>query len=251
MGIKSYQVIRALWGNNRQVLKEIPFQPLFNDVVFVWGLDNYYYLSSLNYKCVLMSDDDQSSLPADKMYFLKPQAWVKGCEMFGSVLFLDWDISVTKSIDDYFWQSFDGKEFCAPLYAYPSGIEKQKHTFKDDVKVWVDLLGEYLYDYSWEWSELRVLPNAGLVFIRSIDTANKIVGIINEFCLKGLTEEFGLFKLANCTLNEYISKFEPSVVCGRPDHKIFKLGNFEGNIYKQLNDFIKTKVAKREYLIHF
>jgi len=235
------KIVRAFWGDYSKRVDEIPLTPLFDETVFVWGDKNYEYLTSLGYKCEKMSSDDMRHYSVDEMFFLKPLAWKKACEMFGSILFLDWDVYIVKPLDNDFWNDFDEKKFSAPIYSYPKGIENE---------VWAEVLKKYLNKYSWEWDQFLVLPNAGLVYLDGIDTANQIVNIIENDKLKGLTEEFALYKLANCDLKTYLNLYEPKVINGRPDFHYFDIGKFKGYFSKKLNKYTGTQVKKDIYLIH-
>ena len=78
------KLVRALWGNRKDIRNEIPIKPQHDEVVYVWGMDNLKYLQLLGYK------------------------------EFGKILFLDWDCIQTNSIN--------GLEFNSPsmpLYSYP------------------------------------------------------------------------------------------------------------------------------------
>ena len=51
------RVVRALWGKLEWFKDEIPNKPLFNEVVVVWGEENFNYLKSLGYDCIFVSSD--------------------------------------------------------------------------------------------------------------------------------------------------------------------------------------------------
>lgn len=250
MDIEKLQIIRALWGKSSKIFEEIPQSPLFNEVVFVWGKTNYTRLKELGYDCILVSDDDMSSVKDIEMYYLKPISWKLGCEKFGRILFLDWDVKLNRQLDDTFWRSFDNAEFYAPVYAYPSLIENQIENVSKDVGKWLETITSFIYDFSWKYEDLRVLPNAGLVYISDISIAEKIINLIEEHNLKGLSEEFALYTLADCSLNDYINTYEPLGMFGRPSYNRFTLGKLNTNVASKLNSFVSSIKEKREYLIH-
>lgn len=253
MDTKKIQVVRALWGDCYSFQKEIPIKPLFDDIVIVWGGENNDFLKSLGYKTILVSNENQvSNFTTFEQFILKVDAWKQALEVFDKILFLDWDISIEKEIDEYFWTSFEGKKFLSPLYCYPNGIEFPN--LKEDnkeAKGWLDVFANYLYDYSWEFDDLRVLPNAGFVYLNGLDTVNELLKIIEENKIRGLIEEFALYQLANCSLLEYIQNFEPLVVYGRPSEEHFSLGEIHGYVFKKLNEFIESKITKTIYLKHY
>lgn len=251
MDTENIQVVRALWGNSSKLRDEIPSSPLFNEVVYVWGSDNAQYLLEHGYNVVEVSSDDQSSINDLDMYFLKARCWELATRQFQQILFLDWDISILKPLDELFWNSFKDRVFCAPLYAYPSNLSEQKSLVSKNIKNWINIIDEHLDQFSWSFKNLKVLPNAGLVYLSSNSVAKKVVDLIDQHNLKGLIEEFALFKLSNCTLEQYIVKHEPSSIFGRPDKECFTLGNISEYLSKDLNKYILKLTLKNVYLEHY
>jgi hypothetical protein len=48
------QIVRALWGNNFNIHKEVPKTPIFkNEIVLVWGIKNQAFLKNLGYSTIL------------------------------------------------------------------------------------------------------------------------------------------------------------------------------------------------------
>jgi hypothetical protein len=68
--------------------KEIPKVPLYNETVLTWGSDNTSYLSSLGYKCIEISPDNQlEKYNPFERFILKVQGWKYACEKFGNILY--------------------------------------------------------------------------------------------------------------------------------------------------------------------
>lgn len=246
------KVIRTMWGDYKHFVKEIPKLPRFNETVLTWGPDNTKYLTSLGYRCVEVSSDNHlSKYNPFERFILKVEGWVKACEMFGSILFLDWDIETLKYPDEKFWKSLEGKKFSAPVYAYPKGFETPDIVESREAQGWLDIFAQYLPDYSWKWDDLRILPNAGFVYLGGVETAKEILDICNKYELRGLIEEFALFKLANCSLEEYLHKYEPIVTQGRPDRHVHQIGSIKNHVSIKINDHVRKFVEKDLYFDHF
>jgi hypothetical protein len=101
------KIIRALWGDSLYILNEIPKTPIFeNELVFVWGKANYDFVKKLGYEALLISETKTQGETYDshlKHFGHKLQALKFADEMFGEYLFLDWDVTLVKQIDDEFY----------------------------------------------------------------------------------------------------------------------------------------------------
>ena len=53
------KLIRALWGDKKEIKEEIPTKP-DDSVVYVWGKDNLDFLKSLGYKTRFVEDTLES-----------------------------------------------------------------------------------------------------------------------------------------------------------------------------------------------
>lgn len=245
MGIK---IVRALWGNIDKFLEDIKQASTDNTIVMVWGSSNLELLSSLGFECKLLSVDDMSSVDDSDMYHLKLVAMHEAATIYKQILFLDWDTKPIKEMDDNFYQMFFGKRWCAPLYCYPSNLSQYAKT---DIEVkWGAVIDGMMNKHSWKKDGYNILPMAGLIFVSSPVITNQLLDIYKNFKLKGLIEEFALYELANCSLGEYIDKFEPICIRGRESKNKFSFGSYDEYTYIDLNNYIEKVHKKDCYFIH-
>ena len=87
------RVVRALWGKLEWFKDEIPKEPLFNDLAIVFGKENFEYLSSLGYDCILASSDAKIKDPNSiegvvEVYQHKLEALEIAMKVHNNILFL-------------------------------------------------------------------------------------------------------------------------------------------------------------------
>lgn len=245
------KIIRALWGNYQTFIHEIPSSPLFSEVVYVWGIQNYKFLSNLGYECILISKDDFPITNQFKKYLPKLHAFVHGCNDFKEVLFLDWDTIPKKDIDNSFYKDLKGREFSSPLYCYPDGIKSIPSAVDDkDAAAWIERQIPFLDAYSWKLGNLSIVPNAGFVYLSDLAIASDLKQIAYHFNLETLVEELAMCIYSNCSLEEYILKYEPFSIRGRNNDDYFNLGPVKGYYSKVLNDHIENYIDKDIYFEH-
>jgi hypothetical protein len=68
--------------------------------------------------------------------------------------------------------------------------------------------------------------------------------------IKGLVEEFAMWKYANCSMEEYINQFHPEYVLGVSDKKIIEQKYNIQIIQFKFNTFIKSKLKTNLYYEH-
>ena len=95
------KLIRALWGDKKEIKEEIPTKP-DDSVVYVWGKDNLDFLKSLGYKTRFVEDTLESD------YKFKLISLDLGFKEFEECIFLDWDCKQIKSIDNLEFNSPSG-----------------------------------------------------------------------------------------------------------------------------------------------
>ena len=85
-----------------------------------------------------------------------------------------------------------------------------------------------------------------IIFIK--EYTNILILISQQFslCLWSI-DEFSLFCLADCTMEEYIARHEPPTILGRESELIFKFGRIDRNVYLPLNEHISKTVEKDIY----
>lgn len=250
MDTNQIKIVRALWGPLKDFIEEIPKIPLYNEVVVVWGQENYNYLNSLGYDCIFIQDSIDNLHSLD-MFKLKLEAIEHASSLYGKILFLDWDTIQIKELDSFFYNDLKDKTFSAPLYCYPKKIKTQLDNLgKQSTNEWFEHLYKHLSSNSWHQFKSFIVPMAGFIYISKHKIAKQILDLYLHNRYRGLIEEVALYNLANCTLDEYLAKYEPSTIWGRPSSQIFKLGEVKGLYYKELNKYIQTKVNKNIYFEH-
>lgn len=250
MDTKQIKVIRALWGPLEDFIEEIPLSPTLNETVVVWGQENYDYLLKLGYDCIFIQDNIENLHSLD-MFRLKLEAIEHTASIHGRVLFLDWDTIQIRALDKFFYEDFDDKVFSCPLYCYPDSIQSQLEKLQDDpTNEWFRVMYNNLFNNSWKSLNSMIVPMAGFIYVSNHTVAKELLDIATTYRLRGLIEELAIFKLANCSLDEYISKYEPKTIWGRPSSQTFRLGGVKGYYYKKLNEYISNKVTKKVYFVH-
>ena len=118
------KIIRAFWGNQESLWDEVPSKPLFdNEVVYVYGTENYDRFVSMGYEAVLVHyDSTELAYSTVYKHFVHKLDCLKRAEhAYLEYLFLDWDVKVVKPLDDNFWNLIRTRaSLQCPLYAYPS-----------------------------------------------------------------------------------------------------------------------------------
>jgi len=253
------QIVRALWGKNFSILKEIPKKPIFqNEIVFVWGEQNDRFLKSMGYRTILVGDnqtDDEIYNSHLKHYGHKLQV-LKYCDTFyDEYLFLDWDIGIVKDIDQEFYDIIrSGNNIQCPIYAYNKKYKedileyyKEKNTLTEHIEDFLKHHIEGLYKYSWKTDELYVLPNFCFFYSYKTKVGTELYNIMIDNDLDTCIEEFAMWIFSNCYLDEYILKYEPVVVRGK--ERDVNLPNMD-YAFKTINEYVGTKVEKKIYLYH-
>ena len=118
-----------------------------------------------------------------------------------------------------------------PLYSYPSDY----HPHWDMVEA-----------CSWELDNIRVLPNACFIYTKDTNIGKELLDIVEEYGLEGLPEEFAMYLYANCSLDEYIKRYDTPYLNGREDYQTFVMEGVAVNTAKKLNKYI----GKKEILFH-
>jgi hypothetical protein len=253
--------IRAFWGNikvdKEKYITEIRHagKSRVDELVYVWGDDNYNILTSFGYQCHKMSSepfeygDDLSEL-ASAFFMHKIQAIRRGIEMFGEVIFLDWDCWPIKQIDDEFFKNLknQNKRLQIPLYSFP------KEGYLEEVfKRWPKIPEKYkkvaINHYEnvkmgfYDFGNNMVIPCTCFVYCSDITYFDEYMEVYennksmySEECLWYL-----LLKNKCETLDEYIKTYEP-LVCNAKHNSHFN--------QKDLYDYMGTIIQKDLYYIH-
>jgi hypothetical protein len=78
----------------------------------------------------------------------------------------------------------------------------------------------FLNNYSWKKDSKCIIPNAGFIYISDSQIGKNLFQIAKDDDVKTLIEEFTIYKWANCSLDEYIENYHPSMCFGRNDSDI-------------------------------
>ena len=259
-------VVRALWGNQQRTVKEVFPKPLFkNETVITWGSSNKLYLESLGYDVKLLSpyETDPQYNSIHNHYMHKLEAIRVAGLLYSEYIFLDWDCFPLRPFDDAFYNYLrQGNEVQVPLYAYPNkeglGIIDMidEHTpweplpLTDNLREYVISHEQQLRKYSWEHDDMLISPNFGFVYSCRSTLGKELIDIANANNILNCIEEHSFYVWANCTLNEYVDRYEPKVLQGTSDDvRIYNKDAKQDAVIK-INNYINSKIEKDIYLKH-
>lgn len=262
-------IIRALWGNTARALNEVFPKPVFkNEVVYVWGLENQRMLIQRGFTTVLMGDDitNPEYSTTSLQYYHKLQVIERAGEDHEEFIFLDWDCYILKPLDDYFYKTLrEGNDIQVTLYAYPDingiGIIEIIHreafysNHLDISPAFLDYLKgqeHQLRKYSWKYDNMLVSPNFCFFYSRRPGIGTELIKIAKENNIENCIEEHAMFLFANCTMDEFIMKYEPTLLQGTSDDTRTLMHSYEYNkdAVIKINKYISTKISKNIYLKH-
>lgn len=205
---RDVQIVRAVFGNFDFNL--IPASPQFNEVVYVWGIENKSILDSKGYTTILCDRNNLNFKYKSFLYIFmhKILALKKATESYSKFLFLDWDCDLLKNLDDSFFNYLNSKEFLAPLYSYDKSAFDNVQSNSDD---WDYNNSIQMKNYSWEYDGLYVLPNAGFIYVNNSNILSTILETTLSNKLKCLVEEYAIYIISNTTLDGYIEVYHPKV----------------------------------------
>lgn len=253
--------IRAFWGDIRtdkeKYITEIRHaaKNRLNELVYVWGDENYDILKSFGYDCYKMSSEQYEfsndiAGDAPKFFLHKVNAIKKGVETFGEIIFLDWDCWSIKPIDDIFFEKLkkQNKTLQIPLYSFP------KEGYLEEVfKRWSTISDKHrnvainhyenvklgYYDFG---KDMAVVCTC-FVYCSDISIINEYIKIweTNNFNYSEELLWYVLLKNECKTLDEYINTYEPLVCDAKHDWHFNQ---------KELNDYMRKLIDKDLYFIH-
>jgi len=251
------KIIRAIWANtgSENVFSQIPKIPTIkNQVVYVWGEDVNSYIQSLGYETRLV-EDNMFSEEDNTEYGRKLIALDFALKEFGEVLLLDWDCYILRPFDDKFYSHLSQKPIQCPLYsqhkntssafyeAFPDKLNDS--TFSKFAKV----MEEHFSKYNWKLGDGLVTPNFGCVYSRYKTFGEELIQIAIDNNIQGCVEEHAMWIYSQCSLDEYIDKFQPVFVQGVSDDrtthnlKICK-------VQRELNSYVSERTSMDLYLKH-
>jgi len=254
--------IRSFWGDlnnfnqrHKKEIIEVSKNKSLYEVVFVWGTENYNFIKSLGFECVLLSNEStqygSDYLYDSNQYMIHKLVAIKeGIKLYHEVIFLDWDCLQVKPIDNWFYEHIETKDLKIqmPLYIYPKNYsELVLNEWKDippKEKDYVIKQQEFLEKYHYDWNNSFVTPNAGFIYCSSVDVIDELIDINTTQKIGIASEEMSFveFTKRRCSsLDEYIKRYEP-IVCNA------KLENHFNQ--RELNQHISQLMKKDIYFQH-
>jgi hypothetical protein len=238
------KVIRSLWGDINQFIGEIPKEPKYNEMVYVWGIENNNYLKKCGYDTTLINETNIGDVT--KHYIHKLESFVVAEKMYGEFLFLDWDIKELKPLDNGFYDELKTHEFSASLYGYPKEFTNLKGLVDD----WTDKQINLMDKHCWFHDDTYILPNAGFVYSNRRGFGEDLIKIVENYQIETLIEEFAIQIYSNMSLNDYILTHESKVINGRPEWYSVNVNGIDIDSPKRINNYVTTLIQKNLYLIH-
>ena len=214
---RDVKFIRAVWGD--MDLSIIPQTPQYNEVVYVWGIENKSQLDLMGYNTILCDRNKLNFKYTSILYeyIHKLIAIEKASKSFSKILFLDWDYNLHKNLDDDFFNYINTKTFLAPIYEYD--IDDSIYSY-NDLESFEYNKSELMKKYSWLKDGKYIIPNAGFIYISDSNIGNELLQIAKNQNLKTLIEEFAIQIWSNSNLENYIENFHPKVCFGRNESGI-------------------------------
>ena len=251
------KIIRVVWANtgSDHVFNEIPKTPTIdNQLVYVWGEDVNEYIKSLGYDTVLVKDS-RFSESNNTEYGRKLVAMDMALKEFGEVLLLDWDCRILRPFDQAFYDMLSEKETQCPLYCQHKrtvySLMEALPKYKDDLlfESFANNMQVNFGKYSWTFGDGLATPNFGCVYSRDVNFASDLIRISIDNKITGCVEEHAMWIYANCTLTEYIKRYQPRFVQGvsddRTDHEFII-----SKVQRSLNKYISESIDMNIYIKH-
>lgn len=247
------KIVRVIWGPNPNLF-EIPKVPLFEDeIVLVWGISNNKFVENLGYTSILISEDcsDINYSTALKHFGHKLLALGLADLLFDEYLFLDWDITLEKPIDDNFYETIrSGNDIQCPIYGYSKQYEEEFRSNGElsfDLSLFIENQVIEMNKYNWEYKEHLLVPCFCFFYSRNNKIISDLIKITNEKNIITCIEEFALWCYSNCTLEEYIDLYEPKVLRGKENKQTLDCMTSTITI---INEYVSNIINKDIYLLH-
>lgn len=261
----SIKIVRCLWGKldhqffeknlelyHRECIlakeNDVKFK-IENQTVIVWDEPNKELMGKLGYPYHYMGESKDFNAGFNFMH--KLIALETAMNMYGEIIFLDWDCLAQKPLDDNFFNILrSGGEVQMPLYFYGGkvlGRVKSTDPTRDDgAKYFVDLINYITKISKLKFRDGFAIPNSGFIYCRDKEFFRKILDIQKTFGISTNIEEICSMIYFNEyieTLDSYLEKIEPCVCLGKDNDDM--LGE---QVY--LNDYTIDKLTKNIYFIH-
>jgi hypothetical protein len=247
--MEKIKFIRALWGD----LRERGEEPLYDEMVYVWGVENEKLMRDRGFETYLVSEDKWGGIGERVKFLNKLKCWEIAATHYERFIFLDWDVVQVKELDEDFWNQFDDeKKILMPTYSYPAEYLDLENKLEDQgAREWVNAqIGELRKSGYWELEDLIVLPNAGFFYCADINFPKELVKTVYEKDLLSVVDEFSMFVHVDENLQSYIEKYEPACIYGRSRESNFVLGPISRRVEPILHDYIDKLIKKNVYFVH-
>lgn len=249
------KIVRVFWGEDISQYPDLAPIPTYkNQIVYVWGRHNRDYLKKIGYEVYLMEDDPFPS--EEKQYAKKLIVLDHAVNSFGEIMMLDWDCHILRPLDDVFYSYLSSKPIQCPLYCQHASTldalyevfgdnQSEKNKFMDFAK----MMEQEFNKYSWIYQDSLVSPNFGFFYTRDKSIGKKLLDIVEHNNIVGCIEEHAMWVYANCTLEEYLERYQPLFIQGvsddRTDHDFMI-----SVVQRKLNAYIDDKLQMDLYLKH-
>jgi len=254
--------IRSFWGdlshhNNRHIheINKIANSKRLNEIVYVWGIENYEFITSLGFETIKMSDNPtqfgEDYLKNTSTFFThKFEALRRGLMEYDEVIFLDWDCQQIKDIDDIFYTKLKINEnkIQFPFYSFPNDyLEIVLREWKDipeNDREYLIRQSESIQSNNFKLNDDNIIPNASFIYCNDYNIIVKLMEMNfrrKDFIFSEETVLMEYVKEVCHTIEDAIKIFEP-LVCDAKNNDFFN--------QKKLNEFISLHIKKDQYFIH-
>lgn len=253
------QIIRIFWGDFERYKHQIIEAKTdnLNEVVFVWGYDNYMQFKELGFECILIDMQAYDYSIANAHTFENHKSLIHkivgidtALETYDEVIFLDWDVRKVKDIDLRFYELIreTNSNLQVPLYVYPKKAFKflLKTITKPMMQTFFKKLELFVKTYSYLIDDNYILPNTGFIYCSDKSITEKLLDIIDDNGLETVPDELSVFVYANTDIDTYIKTYEPLVI-GSKEHGYDWWNIAEDSLLNYKNTLIKKDI----YFEHF
>jgi len=221
--MNTIKIIRAVWeGNLQNTLEEIPPVPYYKEqeVVYVWGEYLEKEIKKRGFNTRLVKEDNYFNTHTTQ-YGKKLVALDLALQEFDEVLLLDWDCAILRPLDNRFWEYLESKPIQCPLYGQSINTAQSfiqtygNREISKEKLIFFDKIESNLKKYSWKFNEsILATPNFSFVYSRNKNLGKDLINIAITKNLEGCVEEHAMFIYANCSMKDYINKYQPLVLEG-------------------------------------
>ena len=263
------QIIRAYWGVNPHSCNELFPTPVFqHEKVYVWGIENEKMFMDLGYDTKLMCEypTDPKYSTIHTHFYHKLEAIAEAEREFKEIIFLDWDNYLARPLDDEFYNRLrTGGEVQVPVYSFVDApyvgiperttdpINGESLPLEENALKFIKAHEHQLRKYHWPIDGMLATPNFGFYYSRRPGTGKELLNLAIQHKVTNCVEEHAMFLWANCSLDEYLDRYEPSVVKGADDstwlERQFYTDQSDDVVYK-INKYIGDRVNKKIYFRH-